>query len=129
MYKVSRSGYIFDYPLLVRLYASHHRVRIFEVFEPHFETLRRCGNIYPNVMNLNAEVFLEELEDVLYSQFEGWMVSLENETYWLTIMEQIEIDEAIPQLLKWYYRLNLHRLVTVDSEVASYNENAFILLT
>lgn len=80
-------------------------------------------------MNLNAEVFLEELEDVLYSQFEGWMVSLENETYWLTIMEQIEIDEAIPQLLKWYYRLDLHRLVTVDSEVASYNENAFILLS
>lgn len=80
-------------------------------------------------MNLTEEVFLGELEDVLYSDFESWMVSLENETYWLTVMEQIEIDHAIPQLLRWYYRLNLPDLVTVDSEVASYNENAFILLS
>lgn len=129
MYREGRSGYIFDYPLLVRLYASHHRVKNFEVFEPLFETIRRCVNIYPNEMNLTEEVFLGELEDVLYSDFEGWMVSLENETYWLTVMEQIEIDHAIPQLLRWYYRLNLPDLVTVDSEVASYNENAFILLS
>lgn len=118
--------YIVDYPAIIRYIANVNNTRCFELTDVILRTFYRLGFYYPERVQYDSQVFLLELEEVLYHDFEAWMVDLENETGWFMIMDYLELDDNIERLTRWWFEDQFHERFSNRSTIHFYTDRSFI---
>lgn len=102
----SRSRFFVEYPPFIRILTSYHEMEVFETLGPIFKALQTLSRSDLHFSDVDTELFVETLYDVLNCDYEGYLLDIQTETSWLTIIEEIELYNLTPAILRWYEMLS-----------------------
>lgn len=116
-----------EYPFFIRVLSKNHAMLFFETLCPIYDTLRILSRNDLHYLDIDVNLFAETLYDVLNCDYEGYLLDIEVETNWLTIIEEIEIHSLAQPILRWFDSLLNYGYWIERGSLRPFSENTFVI--
>lgn len=117
-----------EYPYFIRVLSKNHTMFFFETLCPIYDTLRILSRNDLHYTDIDTILFTETLYDVLNCDYEGYLIDIETETNWLTIIEEIEVHDLTQAILRWFDSLSGYGYWIERGNLRPYSDNSFVIV-